>query len=57
MNYDHITFTGTNHLAEHGKEIAICGKTAKFWYRIPWSGKRDGICKNCLKKLEPKAKK
>lgn len=48
---DRVSFTGKPHLAHHKSEVSLCGKTAPFWYRTEWSGKSDGVCKICVKKL------
>lgn len=46
---DHVAFTGKAHLTLRGKEVAFCGRTAPFWYRVVWDGKTEGVCKRCIK--------
>ncbi len=46
---DHVAFTGKAHLTLRGEEVAFCGGTAPFWYRVVWDGKTEGVRKRCIK--------
>lgn len=53
---DRIAHRGKPHLSNHQQNVALCGKTAPFWYRVvPWDGTSKGVCKNCIKAVTKQA--
>jgi hypothetical protein len=51
-SFDYLMYRGVGHLSYPRRKKSLCGKTSPdqggYWYRVPWQGDADRVCKKCI---------